>query len=394
MGLRTLRNTDITGKRVLMRADFNVPLKDGAITDDTRIQAALQSIRYILDQGASLILMSHLGRPKGEKKAEFSLRPVALRLSELLGTDVEMADDVIGPAIEEKARAMQPGEVLLLENVRYYKEETANDPEFSRKLAALADVFVNDAFGTAHRAHASTEGVTKFLPSCAGFLIEKEISFFQPVLDNPAKPMVAVIGGAKVSSKIAVLESLLPNCASFIIGGGMAYTFLKAQGVEIGTSLVEDDFIETASQFLAAAQKRGTQVILPLDHVVASAFDAAAEPEAVDGQAVPAGKMALDIGPRTIDAACAAIAGARTVVWNGPLGVFEFDSFAAGTKAVAEAIAACEGTTVVGGGDSVAAANKFGLSDRLDHVSTGGGASLEFLEGKALPGIVALQEGA
>jgi phosphoglycerate kinase len=394
MGLRTLRNTDITGKRVLMRADFNVPLKDGAITDDTRIQAALQSIRYILDQGASLILMSHLGRPKGEKKAEFSLRPVALRLSELLGTDVEMADDVIGPAIEEKARAMQPGEVLLLENVRYYKEETANDPEFSRKLAALADVFVNDAFGTAHRAHASTEGVTKFLPSCAGFLIEKEISFFQPVLDNPAKPMVAVIGGAKVSSKIAVLESLLPNCASFIIGGGMAYTFLKAQGVEIGTSLVEDDFIETASQFLAAAQKRGTQVILPLDHVVASAFDAAAEPEAVDGQAVPAGKMALDIGPRTIDAACAAIAGARTVVWNGPLGVFEFDSFAAGTKAVAEAIAACKGTTVVGGGDSVAAANKFGLSDRLDHVSTGGGASLEFLEGKALPGIVALQEGA
>jgi phosphoglycerate kinase len=394
MGLRTLRNTDITGKRVLMRADFNVPLKDGAITDDTRIQAAMQSIRYILDQGASLILMSHLGRPKGEKKAEFSLRPVAGRLSELLGIDVEMAEDVIGPAIEEKARAMEPGQVLLLENVRYYKEETANDPEFSRKLAALADVFVNDAFGTAHRAHASTEGVTKFLPSCAGFLIEKEISFFQPVLDDPAKPMVAVIGGAKVSSKIAVLESLLPNCASFIIGGGMAYTFLKAQGVEVGTSLVENDFIETASQFLAAAEKRGTQVILPLDHVVAAAFDADATPEAVDGQAVPSDKMALDIGPRTIEAACAAIAGARTVVWNGPLGVFEFDNFAAGTKAVAEAIAACEGTTVVGGGDSVAAANKFGLADRLDHVSTGGGASLEFLEGKALPGIVALQEGA
>jgi phosphoglycerate kinase len=394
MGLRTLRNTDITGKRVLMRADFNVPLKDGVITDDTRIQAAMQSIRYILDQGASLILMSHLGRPKGEKKAEFSLRPVAARLSELLGIDVEMAPDVIGPVIEGKARAMQPGDVLLLENVRYYREETDNDPEFSRELAALADVFVNDAFGTAHRAHASTEGVTRFLPSCAGFLIEKEISFFQPVLDNPAKPMVAVIGGAKVSSKIAVLESLLPNCASFIIGGGMAYTFLKARGIEIGTSLVEDEFIETASQFLAAAEKRGTEVILPLDHVVAAAFDADATPEAVDGQAVPAGKMALDIGPRTIEAACAAIAGARTVVWNGPLGVFEFDNFAAGTKAVAEAIAACEGTTVVGGGDSVAAANKFGLSDRLDHVSTGGGASLEFLEGKSLPGIVALQEGA
>ncbi len=392
MALRTLKTTDITGKRVLMRADFNVPLKDGAITDDTRIRAALKSIQYILDQGASLVLMSHLGRPKGEKKPEFSLKPVADRLSELLDADVTMAADVVGDAVEAQARALKPGQVLLLENVRYYKEETDNDPGFAKKLAALGDVFVNDAFGTAHRAHASTEGVTKFLPSCAGFLIEKEISFFQPVLDNPEKPMVAVIGGAKVSSKIAVLESLLPNCASFIIGGGMAYTFLKAQGVEVGTSLVEEEYLDTARQFLAAAGKRGTEVILPLDHVVAADFAAEATPEPVDSREIPADRMALDIGPKTIDAARKAIASARTIVWNGPLGVFEFDNFAAGTKAVAEAIAASDGMTVVGGGDSVAAANKFGLADRLDHVSTGGGASLEFLEGKALPGIVALQD--
>lgn len=392
MSLRTLKTTDITGKRVLMRADFNVPLKDGAITDDTRIRAALPSIQYVLDQGASLVLMSHLGRPKGEKKPEFSLKPVADRLAELVDAPVTMANDVVGSGVEAQARALQPGQILLLENVRFYKEETANEPAFAAKLAALGDVFVNDAFGTAHRAHASTEGVTHHLPSCAGFLIEKEISFFQPVLDAPEKPMVAVIGGAKVSSKIAVLESLLPNCASFIIGGGMAYTFLKAQGVEVGKSLVEEEYLDTARQFLSAASERGTEVILPLDHVVAAEFDAAATPESVDGRAIPADRMALDIGPRTIDAAAQAIATARTIVWNGPLGVFEFDNFAAGTKAVAEAIAASEGMTVVGGGDSVAAANKFGLADRLDHVSTGGGASLEFLEGKSLPGIVALQD--
>lgn len=392
MSLRTLKNTDITGKRVLMRADFNVPLKDGTITDDTRIRAALQSIQYILDQGASLVLMSHLGRPKGEKKPEFSLKPVAARLNELLDANVEIATDVVGDAVEKQARALKPGDVLLLENVRYYKEETANDPEFSKKLAALGDVFVNDAFGTAHRAHASTEGVTKHLPSCAGFLIEKEISFFQPILDNPAKPMVAVIGGAKVSSKIAVLESLLPNCATFIIGGGMAYTFLKAQGIEIGKSLVEEEYIDTAKQFLAAAEKRGTDVILPLDHVVAAEFDADAQAESVDGQAVPADKLALDIGPKTVAAAKRAIGEAKTIVWNGPLGVFEFERFAAGTKAVAEAIAGSSAMTVVGGGDSVAAANMFNLASQLDHVSTGGGASLEFLEGKTLPGIVALQD--
>ncbi|MDA3947796.1 MAG: phosphoglycerate kinase [Spirochaeta sp.] len=391
MNLRTLKNTDISGKRVLMRADFNVPLKEGEITDDTRIRAALQSIRYILDQGASLVLMSHLGRPKGERKPEFSLAPVARRLSDLLERDVIMADDVVGDAVRAQAVALKPGQILMLENVRFSKAETDNDPAFAEELAALGDVFVNDAFGTAHRAHASTEGVTKFLPSCAGFLIEKEVSFFQPILDDPQKPLIAVIGGAKVSSKIAVLESLLPNCAGFVIGGGMAYTFLKAQGIEVGKSLVEDEYIDTASQFLAAAEKRGTEVILPLDHVVASDFDADASPEQVDGSAVPADRLAMDIGPRTIAAAERVIAGAKTIVWNGPMGVFEFERFAAGTKAVATAIAEASAITVVGGGDSVAAANQFDLADKMDHVSTGGGASLEFLEGKTLPGIVALQ---
>ncbi len=393
MNLRTLKNTDVAGKRVLMRADFNVPLKDGKITDDTRIQAAMQSIQYILDQGASLILMSHLGRPKDERKAEFSLAPVATRLSELLGRNVIMADDVIGKTVSEGMQAMKPGDVMLLENVRFYKEETDNDPEFSKELAQLGDVYVNDAFGTAHRAHASTEGVTKHIPSCAGFLIEKEVSFFQPILDNPEKPLVAVIGGAKVSSKIAVLESLLPNCAGFIIGGGMAYTFLKSQGHEIGKSLVEEEYIDTARKFLEAARKGGTEVILPLDHLVAAEFDAASTPESVDTVDVPSDRLAMDIGPKTIKAAKAALQDARTIVWNGPMGVFEFESFARGTREIAQAIADSDAVTVVGGGDSVAAANSFGLAEKMDHVSTGGGASLEFLEGKALPGIVALQEG-
>ncbi|MFA7567492.1 MAG: phosphoglycerate kinase [Alkalispirochaeta sp.] len=393
MKLRTLKNTDVKGKRVLMRADFNVPLKEGVITDDTRIQAALPSIRYILNQGGSLILMSHLGRPKGEKIAEFSLAPVAVRLAELLKCDVVMADEVVGSAVTAHAKAMKPGDVMLLENLRFHKEETSNDPAFAERLAGLGDVYVNDAFGTAHRAHASTQGVTKYLPSCAGFLIEKEVSFFQPILDNPDKPLVAVIGGAKVSSKIAVLESLLPNCAGFVIGGGMAYTFLKAQGHKIGKSLVEDDYIETARQFLEAAQKRGVSVVLPLDHIVAADFAADADPEPVDGIDIPADRLAMDIGPKTIAAAKSVIATARTIIWNGPMGVFEFDRFAKGTREIATAIADASAVTVVGGGDSVAATNKFGLADKMDHVSTGGGASLEFLEGKVLPGIVALEEG-
>jgi phosphoglycerate kinase len=392
MALRTVRNTDIEGKRVLMRADFNVPIKDGVITDDSRIQAALPTIRHILERKSSLVLMSHLGRPKGERKPEFSLAPVAAKLRELLGVSVTMAEDVVGDKVFSAAKELKPGEVMLLENVRFCKEETDNDTGFAEKLAALGDVFVNDAFGTAHRAHASTEGVTRFLPSCAGLLIEKEVAFFQPILDNPEKPLLAVIGGAKVSSKIAVLESLLPNCATMIIGGGMAYTFLKAQGHEIGTSMLEEDYLETARSFLAAAEKRGVAVILPSDHVVAAAFDENADPEHVDGVEVPEGRMGLDIGPRTIDRCRSAIGSARTIVWNGPMGVFEFSNFAAGTKAVAEAIAASSAITVVGGGDSVAAVNSFGIAEEMSHVSTGGGASLEFLEGKALPGIVALQD--
>jgi len=392
MALRTLKTMEIRGKRVLMRADFNVPIKDGTITDDTRIRAALQSIRYILDGGASLVLVSHLGRPKGERDPKFSLTPVAERLSELLERDVIMADDVIGPAIEAQAAALTPGQVLLLENVRFYGEETKNDPAFAESLAKLGDIFVNDAFGTAHRAHASTEGVTAFLPSCAGFLIEKEIAFFQPILEDPVQPMVAVIGGAKVSTKIAVLESLLPNCSSMIIGGGMAYTFLRSQGIEVGKSLVEEDFIDTAASFLAAADTRGVTIVLPSDHIVAAEFSADATPEAIDDVAIPADRMALDIGLKTIDACLHVLEGARTIVWNGPMGVFEFERFANGTKIVAQAIADSSATTVVGGGDSVAAANQFGIADKLDHVSTGGGASLEFLEGKQLPGIVALMD--
>lgn len=392
MALRTVQNTDIEGKRILMRADFNVPIKEGVITDDSRIRAALPTIRYILERNASLVIMSHLGRPKGERKQEFSLAPVAARLEELLGTAVTMAEDVVGEKVLAAAEQLQRGQVLLLENVRFYKEETDNDPGFAEQLAALGEVFVNDAFGTAHRAHASTEGVTRFLPSCAGLLIEKEIAFFQPVLDQPEKPLVAVIGGAKVSSKIAVLESLLPNCATMIIGGGMAYTFLKATGHEIGTSMLEEDYLETARSFLDAAEKRGVTIILPSDHVVAATFDENAAPEQVDGVDVPADRMGLDIGPRTIDRCRSAIAEARTIVWNGPMGVFEFPNFAGGTRAVAEAIAASSGITVVGGGDSVAAVNTFGVAHEMSHVSTGGGASLEFLEGKTLPGIVALQD--
>lgn len=392
MALRTLQSTDISGKRVLMRADFNVPLKDGAITDDTRIRAALESIRYVLGQGCPLILMSHLGRPKGQRLPEASLAPVADRLASLLGVPVTMAPDTIGDEVERLAADLAPGSILMLENVRFHTGETKNDADFAAALARLGDVFVNDAFGTAHRAHASTEGVAHLLPSCAGFLIEREISFFQPILDDPRKPLVAVIGGAKVSSKIAVLESLLPNCASMIIGGGMAYTFLKAQGHAVGKSLVEEEYLGTAADFLSAAGKRGTTVVLPTDHVVAAEFSADAEAEQVSTVDIPDDRMALDIGPETTRRCVEALTGAATIVWNGPMGVFEFDRFATGTRAVAEAIAASGAITVVGGGDSVAAANQFGIADRLSHVSTGGGASLEFLEGKQLPGIEILKD--
>ncbi len=392
MAVRTINDIDPEGKRILVRVDFNVPLKDGKITDDTRMRRALPTLRDLLERGASLVVMSHLGRPKGEKKPELSLSILKNHLEELTEAEVIMAPDVIGPEVEKLADSLKAGQILLLENTRYYKEETANDTGFSEKLAKLGDLYVNDAFGAAHRAHASTEGITKFLPSVAGYLMEKECEFFDKVLENPEKPFVAIIGGAKVSSKIAVLDSLLDKADIFVIGGGMAYTFLKVQGYGVGKSLVEDEYADTAKAFLEKAEKQGVKVLLPLDHVVADEFSETASPVAIDDVNVPDGKLALDIGPKTIAAVRELLSSAKTVVWNGPMGVFEFDAFAKGTLDVANMVAECKGTTVVGGGDSVAAVNKFNLADKIDHVSTGGGASLEYLEGKALPGVMALKE--
>ena len=393
MVLNTIREADLSNKRVLIRVDFNVPLKEGKVTDATRIVAALPTIKYILSQpGTSLVVMSHFGRPKGKKNPDFSMIPVGKKFEELLGRPVKVASDVIGEEVRKEVEALKAGEVLLLENCRFYPDEEANNPEFAKELASFGDVYVNDAFGTAHRAHASTEGVAHYLPSYAGFLIEKEVKFMAPLLENPEKPFVAIIGGSKVSSKISVLESLVKTCDAIVIGGGMAYTFLKVQGHQIGKSLVEDDYLETARNFLAAAEKKGVKVILPVDHVCAAAFAEDAEPVAVDAIDIPADLMGMDIGPKTTAAIVAELANAKSVVWNGPMGVFEFASFAKGTEAVAKALAASSATTVVGGGDSVAAINKFGLADKISHVSTGGGASLEFLEGKVLPGIKALEK--
>jgi phosphoglycerate kinase len=392
MAKKTVRDVDLRKKRVLVRVDFNVPLKEGRITDDTRITAALPTLNYILDQkGASLVLMSHLGRPK-KPDQENSLSPVAARLSELLGRKVTLAPDCIGAETEAMVRAMKPGEVVLLENVRFHAEEEKNDPDFARKLAGLGDVYVNDAFGSAHRAHASTEGVAKILPGVAGFLMEKEIKFLGGVFENPAKPFVAIIGGAKVSTKIAVLEALLPRVTTMMIGGGMSYTFLKVQGHSVGKSLFEEDLLPTAKSFLDKATNAGAEVLLPVDHKVGSEFAETAKAELVDGVDIPEGKVSMDIGPKTVALFRDRILKAKTVLWNGPMGVFEFPEFNKGTLEVAKAVADCKGTTVVGGGDSVAAVNQFGLADRITHVSTGGGASLELLEGKQLPGVVALQD--
>ncbi len=393
MVLNTIREANLANKRVLIRVDFNVPVKDGKVTDATRIIAALPTINYILEQpGTSLVVMSHFGRPKGKKNPDFSMAPVGKKFEELLGKPVKVASDVIGPEVEKEVKALKAGEVLLLENCRFYPDEEANNPEFAKALAAFGDLYVNDAFGTAHRAHASTEGVAHYLPSYAGFLIEKEVKFMAPLLENPEKPFVAIIGGSKVSSKISVLESLVKTCDTIVIGGGMAYTFLKVQGYKIGKSLVEDDFLETAKSFLSAAEKKGVKVVLPCDHVCASAFAEDAEPVLIDGVDIPDDLMGMDIGPKTTAIIVDALKDAKSVVWNGPMGVFEFASFAKGTEAVAKALAASSATTVVGGGDSVAAVNKFGLADKISHVSTGGGASLEFLEGKELPGIKALEK--
>ncbi|MCD6345766.1 MAG: phosphoglycerate kinase [Anaerolineae bacterium] len=389
MDKKTVRDVELKGKRVLMRADFNVPLQDGVISDDNRIRAALPTITYILEQGASLVLMSHLGRPKGQAKPELSLAPVAKRLSELLGRPVTLAPDCVGPEVKALAAALQPGEVLLLENTRFHAAEKTNDPAFAAQLAELGELFVNDAFGTAHRAHASTVGVTQYLPAVAGFLIEKEINFLGRATGKPEHPYVVVLGGAKVSGKIGVIQNLLGKADKVLIGGGMANTFFKAQGLEIGDSLVEDDALDTACALLAEA---GDKLVLPVDAVVADAFDNEAHRKPVGVHEVEPGWRILDIGPATVDHYRQILEAARTVVWNGPMGVFEMPNFAQGTFAIAEILAEIDAITIIGGGDSAAAVQQAGVAGKVSHVSTGGGARLEFLEGKTLPGIAALAD--
>ena len=396
MDKKTIRDIDLAGKRVLVRVDFNVPLDSNQhITDDTRIRAALPTIRYLLDQGAAVILMSHLGRPDGKAVEKLSLAPVARRLSELLGRPVQMATDCVGPAVEAQAKALQPGQVLLLENLRFHKEEEKNDPDFARQLAALGEVYVNDAFGTAHRAHASTEGVTRYLPGVAGFLMEKEINFLGSALENPRRPFVAIIGGAKVSDKIAVLERLISMVDALLIGGGMANTFLKAEGYEIGDSLFEEGKLDVARDLVAKAQNRGLRFLLPTDVVIADRLAADATYKVVSRDDVPKGWRILDIGPRTVEAFRETLADAQTIVWNGTLGVAEMPAFAKGTDAIIEILAKrtqAGATTIIGGGDSAAAVEEAGAAEKMTHVSTGGGASLEFLEGRTLPGVAALQD--
>ncbi|HIX65526.1 MAG TPA: phosphoglycerate kinase [Candidatus Anaerotruncus excrementipullorum] len=388
---KSIEDISVAGKKVLVRCDFNVPLKEGVITSDKRIVAALPTIQYLLDQGAAVILCSHLGRPKGEVMPEYSLAPVAARLSELLGRPVQMAKDVVGPDAAAKAAALQPGQLLMLENVRFEKGETKNDPELAKKFASLAEIYVNDAFGSAHRAHASTAGVADYLPAVCGYLIQKEITVMGKALADPKRPFVAILGGAKVSDKIGVIENLLDKVDTLIVGGGMAYTFLKAQGHAIGASLCEEDKLDLARQMLQKAEKLGVRLLLPVDNVAGDKFDANCAVQVVDDE-IPEGWMGMDIGPKTVELYCAAVKGAGTVVWNGPMGVFEFDQFAKGTLAVASAVAESGAVSIIGGGDSAAAVTKLGFADKMTHISTGGGASLEFLEGKELPGIAALND--
>lgn len=388
----SVKDIDVAGKKVLVRCDFNVPLKDGVITNDKRIVAALPTIKYLKENGAKVILCSHLGRPKGEWLPEFSLAPVAKRLSELLECEVRMSKDVIGEDAKDISATIKEGEVALLENVRYYKEETKNVPEFAKELASLAEIFVNDAFGTAHRAHASTTGVADYIPAVCGFLIQKEIDVMGKALDNPVRPFVAVLGGAKVSDKIGVITNLLEKVDTLIVGGAMAYTFLKAEGHNVGISLCEEDKLELACELLAKAKEKGVSLLLPVDHIAADKFDENAEPVAVEGKDIPDGLMGMDIGAKSVELFKEAVKNAKTVIWNGPMGVFEFKNFAGGTFAVAEAIAETDCISIIGGGDSVAAVTKLGFADKMTHISTGGGASLEFLEGLELPGIAALNE--
>ncbi len=389
MNKKTVRDIDLKGKRVLMRVDFNVPMQDGKVTDDKRIKASLPTIQYVLDQGASVILMSHLGRPKGGPDPEFSLKAAAEVLAGHLGRPVKMAPDCVGPEVEAMAKALQPGEVLMLENTRFHAGEEKNDLELAKQLAALGDVYVNDAFGSAHRAHASTEGVARFLPAVSGFLMEQELEYLGRATSNPEHPYIAILGGAKISDKILVVENLLSKCDKLIIGGGMANTFLAAKGYNMQDSLVEAEAIETAKGILA---KYADKIILPVDAVIADKFDAEANTQVVDVDKIPAGWRVMDVGPKTLAAYKEALQGARLIVWNGPVGVFEMPKFAEGTFTLARMLAESGATTVIGGGDSASAVKKAGVAKQMTHVSTGGGASLEFLEGKELPGVAALMD--
>ena len=391
---KSVEDLDVKGKRVLVRCDFNVPLKDGEITNDKRIVAALPTIKYLMEQGAKVILCSHLGRPKGEYKPEFSLAPVAKRLSEYLGVDVPLAEDenVVGDNAKKMAADLQDGQVMLLENVRYRAEETKNEENFSKELASLADLFVNDAFGTAHRAHCSTTGVASYLPAACGYLIQKEIRFMGGALADPKRPLVAILGGAKVSDKIGVISNLIDKCDTIIIGGGMAYTFMKYMGHNIGTSLLEADWVDKAGEMMQTAKDKGVKFLIPVDNRCGKEYKEDTEVLVCKSDDIPDGWMGLDIGPKTEKLFADAIDGAGTVIWNGPMGVSEWDNFASGTIAVAKAIADSGAISIIGGGDSVAAVTKLGFADKMSHISTGGGASLEFLEGKVLPGIAVIED--
>lgn len=393
MNKKTIKDIDIKGKRVLMRVDFNVPLdKDLKIDDDTRIRAALPTIKYAVENGAKLILMSHLGRPKGKAQDSMRLTPVAERLSDLIGKPVMKLNDCIGDDVKKAVSGMKNGDVILLENLRFYLEEEKNDANFSKKLASLGDVYVNDAFGTAHRAHASTEGVTKFIKaSVAGFLLAKEIEYFDKALTDPPKPFVAILGGAKVSDKIMVIENLMEKVDAILIGGGMAYTFIKAEGKEIGSSKLEPDKLDVAKALMEKAKKKGVKLLLPIDHLIADKIDANSNTRVVD-ETIPQNWMAVDIGPKTVDEFKKELRNARMIIWNGPLGIFEISKFARGTEDIARFIAGLKTTTIIGGGDTASAISKFGLEAAMSHISTGGGASLEYMEGKELPGIAALND--
>lgn len=393
MNKKTVKDIDLKGKKVFVRCDFNVPMDENRnITDNTRIVAALPTIKYLLEQNCKLILASHLGRPKGEFKTEYSLAPVAKELSNLLGKEVIMANDVVGEDATSKASNLKEGEILLLENVRFHKEETENDTEFSKKLASMAEVFVNDAFGTAHRAHSSTTGIASYLPAVSGFLIEKELKFLGNAVNNPERPFVAILGGAKVSDKIGVIDSLLEKVDTLMIGGGMAYTFFKAQGYEVGNSICEMDKLDLAKSAMEKAKQKGVKLMLPVDTKIGKEFKADTESKTVKYTEIPADWEGFDIGAETIKMFSDELRNAKTVIWNGPLGLFEFDQFAIGTNEIAKVLSEIDATTIIGGGDSAAAVKKAGLEDKMTHISTGGGASLEFLEGKKLPGIDALMD--